>query len=54
MCVVCALWNLGKLTNSEARKGLSEMVNTKTIDKDHVKEVEELLDEADEEAKNKP
>jgi hypothetical protein len=48
MCIVCALWNLKKITTAEARKGLSEMVQTNTIKKEHIKEVEELLNEENE------
>ena len=44
MCVVCALWNLKKITLAEARKGLSELVNTETINQDHIDEVNQLLD----------
>lgn len=47
MCMVCALWNLGKITTPEARKALGEMVNTKSIDKEHTEEVKKLLDEAE-------
>jgi hypothetical protein len=52
MCIVCALWNAQKLNIKEARRGLSELVNTKGVEKTHAEEVEKLLDEAEEEQKD--
>jgi len=45
MCAVCVQWQLGKLTKFEARKGLRELINTETVNPQHVELVETMLEE---------
>lgn len=43
MCIICNYYELGKLTRFEAYNALNEMINTETIDPDHVEKVHELI-----------
>ncbi len=45
MCLICLEFEKGKLTTSEARRALGEMVPQ--LEPDHVREVESLLAEAE-------
>ena len=46
MCLICVEFEKERLTISEARKNIGEMTD---LDEDHVEEVEEMLEEAEEE-----
>jgi hypothetical protein len=45
MCLVCAHWNLGKLTKQEADKNLAEMVDNASTEEElmHAQEVIERI-----------
>ena len=45
MCIICVNFEKGRLTTQEARRALGEMVTT--LDKEHVREIEEQLEKAD-------
>lgn len=47
MCAVCFQWEKGKLSKGEARAALSELVDTGSIDWEHVLEVRELIEETE-------
>tara|TARA_X000000950_G_scaffold167249_1_gene204230 strand:+ start:3145 stop:3345 length:201 start_codon:yes stop_codon:yes gene_type:complete len=47
MCIICVEFEKEKMTTREARRALSEMVMTESLDKEHAKEVEHMLNKAD-------
>jgi len=48
MCKICVDFQKDRMTLQDARRAYSEMVDT--LDPDHAREVEQMLDEAQEEA----
>ena len=52
MCLICVEFQQGRLTITEARRNLSEMVES--LEPDHAEEVEELLQEAVDAAEEDP
>jgi hypothetical protein len=38
MCIVCVLWDKGKLTRREAQSAFSEVVRDENFDKNHIEE----------------
>ena len=54
MCIVCALWNKGKLTTKEAESALRELIIEKPAPDEHDLEIKEKIKIAKEnELKNK-
>lgn len=47
MCLICIEFQKEKMTIFEARRALTEMVRSDHLDDEHVKEVEQMLDEAE-------
>ena len=45
MCIICVEYEKKRLTIKEARRALTEMVNTETIDEAHAKEIEHKLNQ---------
>ena len=48
MCLICVEFEKERMTVAEARRALGEMRGTDKMDQDHAREVEAMLDEADE------
>lgn len=43
MCLVCIQWELGKLTNEEARRNVGEFINVGTETKEELEHYLELV-----------
>jgi hypothetical protein len=46
MCIVCVLWDKGKLTRREAEAAFAEVVKDEKFDLDHIEEFEKKVKEA--------
>lgn len=49
MCIVCAWYEMDRLTSQEARRALGEQLRTDEITLEHAKELLERLDEDEKE-----
>ena len=47
MCIICIEWQKEKMTVPEARRALAEMRYTPEMTPEHAREVEEMLEDAD-------
>jgi hypothetical protein len=48
MCIICVDFDRGALRTDEARRALTEL--RETLSKQHVREVEQMLDEAEDDS----